>query len=154
MFIAIVENEQVVRSGPIHAIFPNSVFGSAGPDASWLAANNAYVVQLFMNHDNTKQRLVNVDPYYQDGVVYGVQVQDFSETDAQIAFDQKWESVRAQRNMLFSKMQWRVDRYNREVRLGLTTTDDITALDNYFHQLAEVTKQDSPDSVIWPNPPL
>ena len=155
MYIAIVENEQVVSSGHLSALFPNSVFGAAGPGADWLSANNAYVVQMNKNHDNTRQRLINTDPYYEAGVVYGVAVQDFSESDAQLVFDQKWESVRAQRNYLFNKMQWRVERYNREVRLGINpTTDDITALDNYFHQLAEVTKQSDPNNVIWPNPPV
>lgn len=155
MLIAIVENSQVVRSGAVHAIFPNSVFGSAGPDAAWLASQNAYVVQMSKNHDSGKQRLIETDPYYENGVVYGVQVQDFSESDALLAFDQKWESVRVHRNMLFNKMQWRVDRYHREQRLGITpTTDDITALDTYFHQLAEVTKQPDPNNITWPNPPL
>lgn len=87
-------------------------------------------------------------------MVYGVQVQDYSETDAELAFNQRWENVRAQRNMLFNKMQWRVERYNREVRLGMTPTDDIAALDNYFHELAEITSQSDPNNITWPNPPL
>lgn len=154
MYIAIVEDGQVVRSGTLSTLFPNSVFGEAGPGADWLAANNAFVVQTYINHNNTTQRLINTDPYYQDGVVYGVQVQDLSESDAQLAFDQRWESVRAQRSWLINKMQWRVDRYNREVRMGLTTTDNITELDAYFHELAEITKQADPSNITWPNPPL
>jgi len=153
MYIAIVEHGQVVRSGQLSTLFPNSVFGEAGPGADWLASNNAFVVQTHVNYDNTKQRLITTDPYYQDGVVYGVQVLDLSEADAQLALDQRWESVRAQRSWLINKMQWRVDRYNRETRMGLTPTDNITELDNYFHALAEITKQADPNNITWPDTP-
>jgi len=153
MYIAIVENSQVARSGHINMIFPNSVFGAAGPGAEWLAENNAYVVQMTMNYNSATQRLVNCDPYYSDGVVYGVVVQDFDETDAALAFNQKWDSVRAQRSMLLNKMQWRLDRWSRETRMGLTPTDDINELDAYFQALADITKQADPNSVVWPEIP-
>ena len=153
MFIAIVENSQVARSGHISMIFPNSVFGAAGPDATWLADNNAYVVQMSMNHDRSTQRLVTCDPYYSDGVVYGVRVHDFDESDAALAFNQKWDSVRAQRSMLLNRMQWRLDRWARETRMGLTTTDNINELDAYFQALADITKQADPDTVVWPEIP-
>jgi len=154
MFIAVVENHQVTRTGQLVDLFPNSVFGAAGPGADWLAANNAYIVQMHKNHDAASQRLITVDPYDQEGVVYGVTVADLNESEQQLAIDQKWDSVRAQRSMLINKMQWRVDRYNREVRMGLTPTDNITELDNYFHQLAEITTQSDTTNIIWPNPPL
>lgn len=67
-------------------------------------------------------------------------------TDKQLA-----EAVRAERDALMATFQWRLDRHAREVRLGLTPTDDVAVLDAYMQALADITLQPTfPATVTWP----
>ena len=45
---------------------------------------------------------------------------------------------------------WRYLRYDRELRLGLTPTDDIQKLDLYMQALADITQQPDPFNITWP----
>lgn len=59
--------------------------------------------------------------------------------------------VRADRDFRINEVAWRYERNAREVRLGLTPTDDIAALDKYVQALADVPSQNGfPDKVKWP----
>lgn len=61
------------------------------------------------------------------------------------------EQVRAERDRRIDVVMWRVERYQRQVRLGLTPTDDISALDAYIQALCDVPGQENfPGSVTWP----
>ena len=56
-----------------------------------------------------------------------------------------------ERNGYFEKEFWRVQRYESEIRLDLTPTDNIEKLDNYFQSLRDITKQESfPHDIDWP----
>ena len=74
-------------------------------------------------------------------------------TEEQIAAARanQWEIVRRQRDSFMSQMDWRYTRYAREVRLNLTPTDDIAALDTYMQALADITTQTDPYNITWPN---
>lgn len=60
------------------------------------------------------------------------------------------QSVRFRRDRLIGEFQWRYDRYNREVRLGLTTTDDLTKMDAYIQALANITDTEDLNNIVWP----
>jgi hypothetical protein len=63
-------------------------------------------------------------------------------------------TIRLQRDGLMEVFSWRIERYNREVRLGLATTENLQVLDTYMQQLADITEQDEfPHAVNWPTPP-
>lgn len=65
--------------------------------------------------------------------------------------EEKWRRVRARRDRLMSEqVDWRVLRYMREVRLGVTPTDDMSALDAYAQALASITDVPDPFQVTWP----
>ena len=54
----------------------------------------------------------------------------------------------------FGRHQWRVDRYHRQVRMGITPEDNIEELDKFFEALCDITKQSGwPDDIEWPNDP-
>lgn len=58
---------------------------------------------------------------------------------------------RKERDKLIEKQMWRYERHAREVRLGLTPTDDIAALDTYIQALADVPTQEGfPWEITWP----
>lgn len=60
-------------------------------------------------------------------------------------------AVRAERDRRIEAIAWRVERYLSETRLGLTPTDDITAIDAYIQALRDVPDQAGfPAAVTWP----
>lgn len=76
-------------------------------------------------------------------------------TQAEIEEKQKllWEEVRNTRDLKIKEVEWRVFRYQSEVRLGLDPTDDIQQIDEYIQRLRDITKQEDPYSISWPSIP-
>lgn len=73
----------------------------------------------------------------------------------QIRLDSHWKKVREKRAAKMDAFQWRIDRYNREVALGITPKDDIDVLHNYMQSLADITLQgDDPFLIVFPDEPL
>lgn len=65
--------------------------------------------------------------------------------------DEQAREVRAKRDRIIAKEDWRYTRYNSEVRQGLTPSDDIVALDTYIQALRDIPEQDGfPWNVEWP----
>jgi hypothetical protein len=46
--------------------------------------------------------------------------------------------------------EWRYTRYDRQLRLGEPTVDDLTLMDAYMQALADITTQTDPFNIIWP----
>jgi hypothetical protein len=63
----------------------------------------------------------------------------------------KWDEVRLNREELFKEVEWKYFRYNSQLRLGITPTDDIEALDKYVQELRDITKQEDPFNIVWPS---
>jgi hypothetical protein len=61
-----------------------------------------------------------------------------------------WQQIREERTRRIESVEWRYNRYARETRLGITPTDDITALDTYIQALADITEQEDPTNITWP----
>lgn len=65
--------------------------------------------------------------------------------------DEQAREVRAKRDRIIAKEDWRYTRYNSEVRQGLTPSDDIVALDAYIQALRDIPDQAGfPWNVEWP----
>jgi len=62
------------------------------------------------------------------------------EKDQETRIRKRWAYVRATRDRLLRNLDWKVARYHRQVRLGLTPTDDIAVLDARMQELADVTE--------------
>lgn len=62
----------------------------------------------------------------------------------------KFKEVRQIRDNLINSVEWRIQRHESELRLGLTPTDDIKKLDEYIQALRDITKQEDPFNVSWP----
>lgn len=67
----------------------------------------------------------------------------------------KWIQVRERRDLLLSRADQRVLRYQSEERVGITThTDSIADLDTYMQELRDIPQTNSdPDSISWPTLP-
>lgn len=61
------------------------------------------------------------------------------------------DAVRADRDARINAVAWRYERYARESRLGIPTTDSLAALDTYIQALADVPNQAGfPITIVWP----
>jgi len=65
--------------------------------------------------------------------------------------DRRWRWVRGERDRLMNETEWRISRALREQRLGLTPTDNISLLDSYMQQLADITEGVQDPFTIDPN---
>lgn len=66
----------------------------------------------------------------------------------------QWESIKTQRDQLMRDFEWRYNRYEREIRMGVEPIDDIVRLDRYMQALADITKQSDPFNIVWPRWPI
>ena len=62
----------------------------------------------------------------------------------------QWKSIRIIRDQQIQELDWRIQRYLSEVRLELSTTDDIRLIDAYVQELRDITKQEDPFNIVWP----
>lgn len=60
-------------------------------------------------------------------------------------------AVRTMRDEKIAAVEWRVARYLRNERLGLSQVDSIEVLDAYIQALADLPEQEGfPSHVVWP----
>ena len=76
---------------------------------------------------------------------------------ASLSAEQKAEEIRAKRDGLIEDIIWRVERYQTQLELGITTTDSeeqYREVLQYIEDLRQVPEQASfPDFIGWPNVP-
>lgn len=65
-----------------------------------------------------------------------------------------WQEIRNNRDQRLASIDWRFLRYQSQVRLGLTPTDDIQQLDQYAQALRDITLQTDPFNIEWPADPF
>lgn len=75
-------------------------------------------------------------------------------TQVEERVNRRWEQARARRTALMDEFEWRIARYHRQVRMGLTPEDNITVLDTYMQALADITLQPDPFTLVWPEVPV
>lgn len=69
MFIAKVENNQIVAQGDSSGFFPNVSFPNGVPDLAWLAEQSFYPI-VSHSFDQNTQKLNPVAPYFQGDQVF------------------------------------------------------------------------------------
>ena len=70
---------------------------------------------------------------------------------AQVTNEHKWQEIRNQRDKIMNDFEWKILRYNREAALVLPFTDsDILSMHQYMQSLADITKQEDPWNIVWP----
>jgi hypothetical protein len=61
-----------------------------------------------------------------------------------------WTKIRYERDKRINDFEWRYMRYYRNQRLGLEQVDDLNDMDQYIQELCDITKQNSPYNIQWP----
>lgn len=106
MFIVKVIDNQIVDTGDLNLLFPDTSFPASGPSQEWLDSNNCKPLTLWKSYDATTQKLTPTTPYLEDGVVYGVQVEDKTQQELDQDRESAAAKVRAQRNRLLAESDW------------------------------------------------
>ena len=104
---------QIYKDGQVahyKQIFSNVSFPASGPSDAFLAANGAYKVSLFRDHDRATQKLVPCEPVVENGFAYVVKIEN--KTAEEIAADvaSKSSQMRANRDRALEASDWRVIR--------------------------------------------
>lgn len=134
---------QIFKDGQVahyKQIFSNVSFPASGPSDAFLAANGAYKVSVFRDHDRVTQKLVPCEPVVENGFAYIVEVVD--KTAEEIAADtaSKAAQMRAARDNALKQSDWRV------IRAAETGVAMSQEWQDYRQSL-----RDLPNSEGWPN---
>lgn len=106
MLIAKVIDNKILETGELNVLFSNTSFPASGPSQEWLNSNNCKPLTLWKSYDATIQKLVPTAPYLEEGVVYGVQVEDKTQEELDQDRESAAAKVRAQRNRLLAESDW------------------------------------------------
>jgi len=113
------------------------------------------IIKPTLEFNSATHRIGNVDYYLLGDDVYErttlVEIpiiepttQVFNDIQAQ------WTEIRRIRDELMRDFEWRYSRYDRQVRMGITPIDSLEAMDNYMQLLADITTQEDPFAIVWP----
>lgn len=162
MLYAKIENGQVakwpINERELRALLPNTTFPERITNydlegTSYIAVPPASPEEVPQQTADQKIRLTTIakDENGEWRRVYELEPVTGAAREARLA--RKWSEVRSRRDALLNDCDWRIARYNREVRMGLTPTDNIAALDQYMQALADLTKQPDPYLIEYPSKP-
>lgn len=145
MEIALIQDDQIIEVGHYKKLFPATSFPTTGPDADFMAANNALGVTIWKAHDSATEKLMPCDPYIEDEQVFTVTVTAKTEEDLAADLLILTTAIRAKRNQLLLESDW-------------TQIPDVPldkeAWGIYRQALRDVTAQEGfPQNVTFPDKP-
>jgi hypothetical protein len=145
------ETELRARFG--HTILPKTI------SAEVLAGTDYVRVPASINTETfpqaTKTHRVALGTITFDGIGWNrswklEEVTDLDEAAERV--ERKWAETRKKRDELMAANDWRVLRNEREVRLGVTVTEDVSVIDADQQKLANITNNyDDPFLIDWDN---
>ena len=150
MTYAIVVDGNVSAYGTLQFLFPNVSFPASGPDAVWLAENNAVPVQYQpASYDENTQKVVPVAPFVAaDGRVLAYAIEPLSADEITAQEAVMADYVRSDRNNRLQASDWTQlqDASLTEAKKSLWTL--------YRQDLRNIPQQPGfPFSVTWPTAP-
>lgn len=97
-------------------------------------------------HSNGEAQAIVTEAGWTDAYIASVLAAERAAADALLP-----DAIRAERDARINQTAWRYERYAREVRMGLTPTDNIASLDAYIQALADIPAQSGfPTNIVWP----
>jgi hypothetical protein len=106
MFIAIIEEGVVVRTGDYRQLFPNTAFTAGGPNYEFMQENKCKYVSLFKPYDPLIEKLTSAEPYIEGDFVYMVQVTPLTEDEILVEKTYAMGILRKAREELLAKSDW------------------------------------------------
>ena len=140
MQIAIIKDNAVETMGEHRELFSNVSFPATGPSSDWMSENSVMPLIRYHSYNILTEKLVDVNPYKESGVVYLTKVEaltDSEKTAAQTARDNATaEQNRAERNRRLAETDWMAN-------------SDVTMSDNW--KTYRQALRDLPTHSNWPN---
>lgn len=106
MFVAKVIDGQIVDSGNLKFMFPDTSFPASGPDQEWMDENGIRPVKSWIAHDASTHRLNAVAPYLDGDDVYTVEVVSLTEEEIAGNLASVAARVRSDRNARLTASDW------------------------------------------------
>ena len=144
MLIAKIENNKITIKD-YRAMFPNVSFPSTGPDAQWMQDNGCMGVTVFKPHDRVTQKLVDVEPYIEDGQVFTVSVAPLSSEEIEA---NQAAAATAAREQAKAERQATVDAIKVTTAAGHTFDGDETSQTRMARAILALQATGTP-SVSW-----
>lgn len=152
-----VENDEVVGVyGKLPTVWNNisnfDALDSAEFHEHLLSLGWYPVTQNIPTYDTESQILDEPTYEFIDGVVYEnfiVKSKNIIDYNSELYLNE-WVKVRQKRDELMAQFEWRYTRHERQERLNVKTTDIIQELDKYMQELADITSQNDPFNIVWP----
>jgi len=79
---------------------------------------------------------------------------DMTPEEKEQTISNNWGTIWQKRDFLIRNNEWRIFRYQSQIRLGITPEDDISKIDTYIQALRDITKQADSCNIIWPVNPF
>lgn len=137
---AILRNNEIVASGRLDQLFPNSSFPESGEYGNFLEENDVVKVVTGIDYNSNTEKLIPSEPYIKDGLVYAVLVED-------ISLDEQKEILEAHIDFELVTTGW-VDS-NTEL-----SESHINAWKSYRDKLRLLKEYDKISDITWPEKPL
>lgn len=149
MQYAKIKNNQITEIATINSMFPNTSFSETGPNSDFMVANDLMEVVDYIPVDVSKQRIVYVEPYIENNMVYVCKLEDLSEQEKQDYQNQliqsQWDIVRQLRDQKLKDTD-----YTQLPDVELSNKQDYVV---YRQQLRDITTQSDPYNIVWPTKP-
>ena len=140
MQVAIIKDNAVETIGEHRELFSNVSFPASGPTAEWMTQNSVMPVTLYHSYDIMTEKLVDVSPYIESGVVYFTKAEALTDSEKaakqQDKIDRAAETARVERNRRLAETDWMAN-------------SDVTMSDawkTYRQALRDITTHSN-----WPN---
>jgi len=137
---AIVRNNEIVASGRLDVLFPNSSFPENGEYGSFLEDNDVKEVIDSLEYDSNTEKLIQCEPYIESNKVYSVRVESMSASE-------KKEILEAHIDFELISTDW-VDS-NESL-----SAEHLNSWKTYRDKLHKLKEYDSISDVTWPNKPV
>lgn len=129
---------------PLSDLYPTTTFPSSGPSLEWLAAENLFEIQMRKTHNPATHRLVQAQPYVEDGAVYGVNVVALSQDELDAIDNAAKAQNEAQAKRLLEETDW-----SQLADVSLTNQADFTA----YRAALRAILLNPPVTATWPTRP-
>lgn len=140
MKIAKLNGNSVQELGEHRSLFPKISFPSSGPNSEWLSANSCAVVEINYTCNDASEKIVESNPFLQDGVVHTKRVIPLTNKDLADRNAELEARLRGQRELNLLSSDWVV---TKALESG---TPVPTAWVTYRTALRDITTHAN-----WPN---
>lgn len=147
MIIAIINNNEIQEIGALEVLFSNVSFPASGPSDEWYTNNSVIPVTYWREYNPLTEELINCSPYMEDGIVYAVRVGMLSGTQLDQRINTQWTKIRYDRDNRLKDTDWVSIKYldiNQSVPIEWSM---------YRQALRDITLQEDPFNIVWPNKP-